>query len=177
MAIEFVVEDGTGLTNSTTYIDEAFFIQYWENRGIAYTSSDTLKIILNRATQYLDDNYCFKGARVVVGQSLQFPRGLTNGCPPVTLGSNTSSFGNIFDGRTDNYIETNEIPISLKNALAELGNVASTETDLYGTNKGITSLQLGPAEKMLNGFGASGGRSYRSVSKYLSGLVDNMVRV
>ena len=37
MAVEFVVEDGTGLDDATSYMSEVEFRQYWENRGIDYS--------------------------------------------------------------------------------------------------------------------------------------------
>ena len=39
MAIEYVVEDGTGLSTATSYISTADFDQYWENVGYTNTLS------------------------------------------------------------------------------------------------------------------------------------------
>lgn len=77
----FVVEDGTGLEDATSYVDldygttyaESFFSEddydTWSN-----ASDSELERTLNRATQYIDRTYVFLGEKKTYAQSLQFPR-------------------------------------------------------------------------------------------------------
>jgi hypothetical protein len=76
MAIEFLVEDGTGLSNSTSYVGLVEFRQYWENKGVDYTSTpdNTVKAWLNEATQFIDNNYIFCGTPLEEDQALQLPQ-------------------------------------------------------------------------------------------------------
>ena len=59
MAVEFVLEDGTGKTDSTSYAAVADFRQYFENFGTTFTETDDeiktwLKLMLiNFSSQYL----------------------------------------------------------------------------------------------------------------------------
>lgn len=74
MAVEFVVEDGTGKTDATSYISEADFLQYWENRGKDYSGESGLEAELNIATQYIDNLHVYEGQKKTSSQALQFPR-------------------------------------------------------------------------------------------------------
>ena len=95
MAIDFVVEDGTGLSNSTSYASVAGFQQYWENKGVDYTTTPATEVIqvwLNESTQFIDNNYTFCGDPLEEDQALQLPQSdlyykkvnpLTGNCYPV----------------------------------------------------------------------------------------------
>ena len=176
MAIQFVVSDGTGLSTATSYVSTADFIQYWENRGVDHSAValTTIQAWLNRATQYIDDSYNFKGTRFVENQALQWPRGMVvksthppEYWPTVGIGNQI----NIYDYRTSQYVGTAEIPQSVINATCELGNIASTSTDLYGSaSNGVKSISMGKASKTMSGFASSGAKDYPSVSRYLNGL-------
>jgi hypothetical protein len=84
MAIQFVVEDGTGKADATSYATVAQFKQYCDNNGIDYTNdADTaIEVYLNQATKYIDMRYKFMGfpTKNTSGnlQSLQWPRTLVN---------------------------------------------------------------------------------------------------
>jgi len=92
-----VVEDGTGLTNSNSYISEADFSTYATDRGV--TISGTPAALLIQAMDYIEQQI-FKGYKNTEAQALQWPRG------NVTI-----------DGY---YIDTDEIPLLLKDALCEV---------------------------------------------------------
>jgi hypothetical protein len=77
----FVVEDGTGLENSTSYVDLDFANAYAdsffaEDDYIAWggATDATKERLLNRATMYLDRTYVFNGQKGSSTQALQFPR-------------------------------------------------------------------------------------------------------
>ncbi len=62
MEVEFVVEDGTGKSDATSYISEDDMKQYWYNVGYAYDtySSDSIKRYLNKACIVIDSKYLRK---------------------------------------------------------------------------------------------------------------------
>jgi hypothetical protein len=76
--MSFVVEDGTGLTNSTAYAAEAEFDSYWTDRNVDVSgiNSTAKKACLIKGTQFIDTNYraLFKGFRLTNTQALQWPR-------------------------------------------------------------------------------------------------------
>jgi len=76
--IQFIVEDGTGYNNSTSYAAVADYRQYWINRGIDKTAEDDLDIQgrLNIATEWIDQTFNWIGERSHWGyyQALCWPR-------------------------------------------------------------------------------------------------------
>ncbi len=72
----FVVEDGTGLTNSNSYISVAEYRAYCESREIDVTLDTDASIQGNLvlATDYLDMSYTFVGEANTTTQALEFPR-------------------------------------------------------------------------------------------------------
>lgn len=170
--IEFIVEDGTGKTDSTSYIDVLFFQQYWKNRGIDFDGEATedIKAWLNLGTSYIDSTYFeqFQGVRANEDQALQWPR---HG-KAKSLSNEIINYWQICDTRTSDWIQSDEIPNSLKNALAEIAKVAKDSPDLYGTSDGIKSKRLGPGAITYTDFHAAGEIDYPAVQKYISGLLD-----
>ena len=92
-----VVEDGTGLTNSNSYISEADFSTYADDRGITLTG-DTA-ILLITAMDYIEQQP-FQGSKYTEAQALVWPR-----------------INVVVDGYT---IDSDEIPTLLKDALCEV---------------------------------------------------------
>jgi hypothetical protein len=126
MAVNFVVEDGTGLTNSTTYCTVNFLKQYWDDFGYDYSSyTDTqLEQTMNRSTRIIDSTYRgrFPGVRYTREQSLEWPR----------VGAA------YVDG---NYINYNEIPIELQRAICEMVyGILTGEADLQPVVKATTEV-------------------------------------
>lgn len=73
----FVVEDGTGLTNSNSYAAVADADSYFTDRGNtawAALTNDEKQIALIKGTDYLDGTYRFKGTKSDSAQALQWPR-------------------------------------------------------------------------------------------------------
>lgn len=72
----FVVEDGTGLANANSYGADAGFVAYFAERGVTIAQAQALREqALIRATDFLDQRYCFKGYRLKPEtQALQWPR-------------------------------------------------------------------------------------------------------
>ena len=92
-----VVEDGTGKTNSNSYISEADFGTYATDRGI--TVSGTAAVLLIQAMDYIEQQP-FKGWKYTDDQALQWPRG-----------------GVSIDGY---YVDVDEMPVLLQDALCEV---------------------------------------------------------
>jgi len=132
MAIEFVVENGTGKNNATAYITVAEYKQYWENRGETITGTDAqLQPLIISATEFLDSTYRFKGVTVKAGQSLEFPR--------------YGVFKN--DGRI---VESDIVPIPIKNACAYLAKMKS-DYELNTVSTNVRSESYGPVSKTYGG--------------------------
>lgn len=91
-----VVEDGTGLTNSNSYVSEAELATYVADRGVTISGTDT--ILLIQAMDYIEQQN-FKGDKNTDAQALQWPR---------------------FNVYIDNYaVGSDEIPQLLKDAQME----------------------------------------------------------
>lgn len=117
MAIQFVLEDGSGLTNSTTYADLAEAAQIVEDYGLSWKSGytdDEKKVALNKATQYVDQRYygSWKGFRASQDQALLWPR--EDVCDD--------------DGW---YVDSNVIPANLKKAVVEAAVYYSNNDSLF----------------------------------------------
>ncbi|RLB68704.1 MAG: hypothetical protein DRH08_00165 [Deltaproteobacteria bacterium] len=81
MALFFLLEDGTGLVNSTSYADDAEALQYLENLGRETTWVAEVDLVvrqswLNEATAYIDQKYgpLMRGIRASRDQALNVPR-------------------------------------------------------------------------------------------------------
>ncbi len=80
MAIQFIIEDGTGLADATAYADLAVADQYLENtdRKTAWRvfSSKERQAALIQGADYLDQKFrrAFKGERFSSTQRLEWPR-------------------------------------------------------------------------------------------------------
>jgi hypothetical protein len=129
MAIEFVVEDGTGKADATSYATTAAFDQYWENRGETFSEADAVKQAwLNIATSYIDIRYRFFGAKTTPDtQALEWPR------------------TNVLDRNGDKITNT-VLPADITNATIELAKVVRSNSDLYADDSDkVQSRSLGPA--------------------------------
>jgi hypothetical protein len=91
-----VVEDGTGLANSNSYISEAELTTYATDRGITLVGTASANLLLSM--DYIEQQP-FKGYKYTDEQALQWPR------------------GNVW---IDGYeVDTDEIPQLLRDAQAE----------------------------------------------------------
>jgi hypothetical protein len=72
----FVVEDGTGLSNSTSYASVAFFRAFNTDRGrdTMASSDSVVQAALVVASDFLDGKYDFVGFRSLASQAMQWPR-------------------------------------------------------------------------------------------------------
>ena len=73
----FIVEDGSNISGSNSYITLAFADSYHADRGeVAWSNASqaTKEQAIIKATDYLDSHYIFKSTPVSANQSLKFPR-------------------------------------------------------------------------------------------------------
>ena len=115
-----IIELGNGDSNSESYIDIAYADSYFLKRGI--TQWDTLEnkeSLIIRAMDYIENNYSYKGTKLVLTQALQFPR--------------------LIDGET-------VYPVALKNAVCELALKSNDEDLLADTDKTTIREKVGALE-------------------------------
>lgn len=127
MAVNFIIEDGSGVESSNAYCSVIEFIQYWENRGNNYTSCkpETIEAAIIAATEKIDQNYNFLGYPVSYDQSLKWPR-----------------FGMInCNGKS---IDSDEIPTELKNAVCQMAAYIKDNGDPDLEESGISQKSIGP---------------------------------
>lgn len=115
MAVQFVVEDGSGKSDSTSYIAVEDLKQYWDNMGYDYSelSDSEIEVLLIRSTKMLDGQYASRwpGVRKSVTQALQWPR--AKGIYP------------------DGYdIPDDEVPKELEEAVLEMAYVVNSGVDV-----------------------------------------------
>ena len=118
--MSLVIENGQGLSNSESYVDESYVDAYFLKRGNTEWDSITNKesrIIL--AMDFIENNYTYIGIKLVSTQSLSFPR--------------------LINGET-------VYPIALKNALCELALKANSGDLLQDTGKTTIREKVGTLE-------------------------------
>lgn len=144
MAIKFIVEDGTGLSDATSYATIDQFKQYWLDRGNDYSTltDDKIKGLLNRATSFVDCSYSFLGDKSDCDQALEWPRINVYSCYCV------APIG---------------VPAEIINATCNLAGIANTR-DIDPVNIGIQSETYGPvSQTFING----GMPEFREIDKIL----------
>lgn len=129
MALE--VEDGTGKTNSESFISVADADTRHTNLGnTAWTGTTAAKEqALRKATEYMQQAYRerWKGNKHTVGQALAWPRNSV-----------------VVDGFVT--IASGVVPTEVKNACADLALKALSETLAEDLERGIVREKVGPIE-------------------------------
>ena len=150
----FIVEDGTGKTNATSYLSVADFESYWTDRGTTFTETDAvIQGWLVSATEYIDTMYKFWGVVTYENvQALQWPR----------------------EGVRDNknyLIESDTIPQELKDATARLAIEAQDGSKNLESKleNGLQSKRIGPVSKTYKG-------SYKADYKVVTNLLRSLIR-
>lgn len=118
--MSLIIESGNGDSNSESYVDVAYVDAYFLKRGITQWATLTNKeSLIIRSMDYIENNYSYKGTKLVSTQALQFPR--------------------VIDGET-------VYPIALKNAVCELALKSNDEDLLQDTGKTKIREKVGPLE-------------------------------
>jgi len=159
MAITIVVEDGTGLTNATSYVSIAEFKAYWAERGITRTESDdTIAIWLNLASQFADAHYDWDGQIASDEQALLIPR--VNWC---------DKQGRDLD---------DSVPGFIKNGVCELAAIRQSDNFETTSTTGVKSESYGPVSIAYSGDSGSSKVLYTTATQYFKqGLAPIGLRV
>ena len=151
MAIEFLLEDGTGLAAATSYASVAGFEQYFENKGTSFTQADAvIQAWLNDATEYADNNYRWGGSKFSITQALKVPRSDWADCEGTDISESvpTELAKGIYElayarkgassinvgAKTDNTIVSKSIgglSVSYKGGVSTLGSLSYTNADKW----------------------------------------------
>lgn len=154
----FVVEDGTGLTNSNSYVSVADFKEYWADRGVDYSAvtDSEIQASLVKATQYLDTNFRWIGKKQTAVQALQWPRWYAY-----------SPEGYIYSG----------VPRDVMLAVCEAGAVAQGGASLFASSEGGVSEKtenVGPIQTTYKYAQTMNGRVvYQAIQVYIKDLVQS----
>jgi len=156
MAIEFIVEDGTGLSTATSYVSIAEFQQYWTNRGTDYTSAVTYPEVtlqgwLNEATAYADLTYCWGGSLSDDDQALAVPR----------IGW-VDVYGRDLDA---------SVPDFLKNGVCELAGKRKGVDPEASASVGIAAKRYGPVSVSYRGGGNGKTIKYPTAEKWFNKMM------
>jgi hypothetical protein len=157
----FVVEDGTGLPDATSYTSVEYFRSYFEDNGneVAVAMQDAdIEIALNQATTYMEATYksSYVGRITKRSQALQWPR----------------------NGVRENgwYVYNYTIPINVQKACCEFA-WASTLAPLFrivkSNQNAVTEIRVGPiAKKYVPGM-SSQEKIYEAAERHLSSLLSD----
>ncbi len=91
----FIVEDGTGKSDASAYIDEDFADDYFSDRTNAEWAaliSATKQSSIIKATDHIDAFFTFQGSQQHSDQALQFPRDLWPDSVPVNIKKATAEY-------------------------------------------------------------------------------------
>lgn len=119
-----IVEDGTGLTDSNSYVSVVFADDYFSARGVSEwvtLTTEKKEQALIRATDFIDNVFQWCGKKATVEQALRFPR------------VNIRDYeGNVITG----------VPTCLKQAVCDVALVTADGKELFevaGENGDIVS--------------------------------------
>jgi hypothetical protein len=156
----FVVEDGTGLSNSNSFCDVAFYRTYLGDMGdttaTAKTDSD-IQFALVKGTAYITETYrtAFSGRKAFRTQALPFPR---------------------YGAQEDSYrVEPNVIPLNLKKATCEAAKRSFTNDlfkDVKPGDSSVIEKSIGPITKRWAPGAYQSMVIYPVIEKLLAGLLN-----
>ncbi len=149
-----IVEDGSGVANANSYVDDAYFVAFALARGITIPATAELREqLLFKSMDYLESlRKKYKGCKTYSGQELQWPR------------ENVYIDYMIF--------ESNLIPSELKKAQCQAA-IESISNALFETNDGsnVKKQKLDTLEVEYFENGSAGVPDFAAVNAYLSELV------
>ena len=142
--MSLIVEDGTGLPNSESYISASSADDYHTKRGnAAWAALDAAakEAFLRRGTEYIDAVYTFKGHRLTDAQALAWPR------------------------------DVEGVPLAVQRATAELALRAINGDLMPDAGPQVKSETVGPISVTYMD-GASSFTSFSAVNSILASLLD-----
>lgn len=171
-----VVEDGSGLANSDSYVSVADAVAYATARALAFSDTDdaAASAALRRSTAWIDSTYRtrFTGYRTYRrAQALEWPR--VGAYVYIPNNASDMAYAGGYDPAYD-YLATNEIPVEIINAtclaaVRELANPGTLTPDLK-RGGAIKSLKAGSVDIEYAGT-ASPLTTWTVIDNALSGLL------
>lgn len=161
--IEFIVEDGTIVANSNAYVSVEEVDQYAENMRLTdwntYSTTQKQSAIIE-ASQTIDLSFDFSGQTVDDDQSMDFPR---DSC---------------YDIKRKRFLDSDEIPTFLKQAVSELAILRSgkNSTLLLSENSEVLKSEAVGSLKIERFSGSSGSdqqADFLKVKKILNRILSN----
>lgn len=157
MSVLIVVENGSGLTNSTSYASVDEYRAYWLNKGVDHSSlsDDQVAIRLNDGSEYADYFYCYGGYRESSEQALNVPR---TGWYDTVTGEDLSE----------------SVPVKLKETVYELSDAREGGADETTTiTSGVKSKKAGPVSVTYTDEAANGDikTTYTTANRKVKGLL------
>jgi len=147
----FVVEDGTGLPNSNSYVTVLEYRDYYTDRGIDKISETDAQIqgYLVQSTEFIDLVYEFCGTKLLTTQALDFPRLIEDedgveqdSGIPQKLKYATIIMGNNYSGLSVGgsvYVDPNKNIKSLKEKVGPIETNTAYVTDGYKQSTSVTA--------------------------------------
>ncbi len=153
--MSITVEDGSGVTGADSYITVDEARTFALNRGVTLSSTDSeVEVLIYKSMDYLESfRGDFKGWKTDDDQALQWPR-----------------TGVYID---NNYIDNDEIPNDLKNALCQLVMDSNTsDIDPNGTMRETITEKVDVIEVEYNkGYGGTNSPILNKAKKFISPLL------
>lgn len=160
----FVVETGTGLSNSNGYVDVTFFKDYHKDRGRDFSAFGTTQIqqAIVVASDFLDTKFTFIGIRRLTTQNMEWPR--------------VDAF--YMDGRAALLVPIEVQEATAEIALKQLSGEIAPDPTYDASNRLVTQdrSKVGPIEKetrFVDGGVPIDFRSYPFAEKRLKELIIN----
>lgn len=146
-----IVEDGTGLTNSNSYVSVVELDSFAGDRGLTLpATTEEKETLLINATMYLE-SFKYKGSRNTKEQALSWPR--------------TNAYANGF------LIDSDEIPVQIKNAQMQAAYELQTSDPLASTGKAVRKEKVDVIEVEYENGGSNQSTRLPSVMVYLDPIL------
>ncbi|QMV29693.1 hypothetical protein [Vibrio phage vB_VnaS-AQKL99] len=158
--MNFVVEDGTGKSDATSYVDVAYADEYFKRKGYtawANLSNEAKEAELINGTEYADKKFGFKldGRPLKDTQSLEFPRsGLKDryGRPilgvPDNIKQATCEYA-ILSSAGRLYPQTSQVDENIKRESVKVGPITTT-TEYVESRRQVVYLDHPYPDAMIN---------------------------
>jgi hypothetical protein len=152
----FIVEDGTGLSTSTSYVSVADADSYATDRNNTTWSAltnDEKQVSLINATDYIDKSYTWNGVKNTREQKLQWPR---------TGTTDANGFA----------IDSDIVPKEVEDATIEAAFLDAGGTDLFETEQIVKKAKVDvlEVEFLENGYKGDFQSQYPLIDDILKGL-------
>jgi hypothetical protein len=154
--MNFIVEDGSGKTDSNSYVGIDFVDSYHEDIGNSSWDNYSLPVKQQgcvKATQFIDLSFSFSGIKNTREQALEFPRAESI-------------------DRNGYEIPDDEVPVEIKKATAECALLLLDNPELNSDTfeRIVKREKTGPIEKEYDVNNEISNQSFAKIKNYLRGI-------